>query len=182
LIDRLLHVSEEKASDLHPYKVREGDILFARMGTVGRCCVVPKEAEGWLFNYHIIRLSLDLSRIEPRFLHWTIRASDRVSDYLSETIRGATRAGVNSKIVGSLPCRVPPIEEQRRIVAYLDGLQAQMDALKKLQAQTAALLSALLPAILDRAFKGSSEGPCYLGAILIKYTSNCRDKISGGSR
>jgi len=30
-----------------------------------------------------------------------------------------------------------------------------MDALKKLQAQTAALLSALLPAILDRAFKGS---------------------------
>lgn len=74
--------------------------------------------------------------IEPRFLHWTIRASGGVSDYLSETIRGATRAGVNSKIVGSLPCRVPPIEKQRRIVTYLDGLQTQVDALKKLQAQT----------------------------------------------
>jgi len=49
---------------------------------------------------------------------------------------------------------LPDLEEQSRIVAYLDGLQAQVDALKKLQAQTAAELDALLPAILDRAFKG----------------------------
>ena len=49
---------------------------------------------------------------------------------------------------------VPPQKEQRRIVAYLDALQTQVDALKKLQAQTAAELDALLPAILDRAFKG----------------------------
>jgi type I restriction enzyme, S subunit len=49
---------------------------------------------------------------------------------------------------------IPSLQEQRRIVAYLDGLQAQVDALKQLQAQTAIELDALLPAILDRAFKG----------------------------
>ena len=49
---------------------------------------------------------------------------------------------------------VPPLPEQRRIVAELDALQAQVDALKRLQAETAAELDALLPAILDRAFKG----------------------------
>ena len=36
----------------------------------------------------------------------------------------------------------------------LDTLQAEVDALKRLQAETAAELDALLPAILDRAFKG----------------------------
>ena len=41
-----------------------------------------------------------------------------------------------------------------RIVAYLDGLQAKVDQLKKLQAETAAELAALLPSILDKAFKG----------------------------
>jgi type I restriction enzyme S subunit len=46
------------------------------------------------------------------------------------------------------------IAEQRRIVAELDALQAEVDALKRLQAETAAELDALLPAILDRAFKG----------------------------
>ena len=34
------------------------------------------------------------------------------------------------------------------------ALQAEVDALKRLQAETAAELDALLPSILDRAFKG----------------------------
>ena len=36
----------------------------------------------------------------------------------------------------------------------LDTLQEKMDALKRLQAESATELDALLPAILDRAFKG----------------------------
>jgi len=39
-------------------------------------------------------------------------------------------------------------------VAELDALQAEVDVLKRLQAETATELDALLPAILDRAFKG----------------------------
>ena len=41
-----------------------------------------------------------------------------------------------------------------RVTAYLDDLQAEIDRLKALQAQTAAELDALLPSILDKAFKG----------------------------
>lgn len=48
----------------------------------------------------------------------------------------------------------PPLPEQSRIVAELDALQREVDGLKRLQAETAAELDALLPAILDRAFKG----------------------------
>jgi type I restriction enzyme S subunit len=47
-----------------------------------------------------------------------------------------------------------PLTEQRRIVAYLDDLQARVDALKRLQAETAAELNALLPSVLDKAFRG----------------------------
>jgi type I restriction enzyme, S subunit len=153
-LTKLIHVSEEKAQQLQRYAVREGDILFARMGTVGRCCVVTNRFNGWLINYHIIRVALDTARIDPRYVHWTIRASSDVEEYLEEKIRGATRAGVNSKIVASLPCRVPSLSEQRRIVAELDALHAEVDALKRLQAETAAELDALLPSILDKAFKG----------------------------
>jgi type I restriction enzyme S subunit len=49
---------------------------------------------------------------------------------------------------------VPPISEQQVIVAYLDGLQAKVDAVKALQARTQAELDALLPSLLDRAFRG----------------------------
>jgi type I restriction enzyme S subunit len=46
------------------------------------------------------------------------------------------------------------LEEQQRLVAYLDGVQAQASALHMAQAETEKELSALMPSILDKAFKG----------------------------
>ena len=43
---------------------------------------------------------------------------------------------------------------RRPIVSELDAFQVEVDALKRLQTETAVELDALLPAILDRAFKG----------------------------
>ena len=63
-----------------------------------------------------------------------------------------TRKFETDKLLGTSVV-VPPLPEQRRIVAELDALQAEVDALKRLQAETAAELAALLPALLDRAFK-----------------------------
>ncbi len=48
----------------------------------------------------------------------------------------------------------PPLDEQKGIVIYLDSLQEKADALKRLQAESAAELDALLPAVLARAFRG----------------------------
>ena len=155
VLDNLRYVSPEKASSLQAYQVSKGDILFSRMGTVGRCCVVPSMAEGWLYNYHLIRVAPDQARIEPQYLHWLIQASPDIEGYLDDKIRGGTREGVNSRIVAGLPCRVPSLQEQRKIVTYLDNLQVKMGRLKTLQSQTAAELDALLPAVLDRAFRGA---------------------------
>jgi len=53
-----------------------------------------------------------------------------------------------------VPVPVPPLREQRRIVAYLESLQERTDILKALQADTSAELDALMPSILDKAFRG----------------------------
>lgn len=49
---------------------------------------------------------------------------------------------------------VPTLTEQRRIMCELDALQAQVDELKRLQSETAVEVDALLPSILDKAFRG----------------------------
>ncbi len=46
------------------------------------------------------------------------------------------------------------LTEERRIVARLDELQAKVDGLKRCQVRTAEELDALLPAVLERAFRG----------------------------
>jgi type I restriction enzyme, S subunit len=40
------------------------------------------------------------------------------------------------------------------IVAYLDSLQAKVNVLRELQSASGEELSALMPSVLDRAFKG----------------------------
>jgi len=53
---------------------------------------------------------------------------------------------------------VHPVSFRRQIVSELDTLQTEVDALKRLQAESRRslhpTLDALLPALLDRAFKG----------------------------
>ena len=66
----------------------------------------------------------------------------------------AGNIGVSGGDAKSFVVPVPPLPEQRRIVAELDALQAEVDALKRLQVETTTKLDALLPVILDRAFKG----------------------------
>jgi len=44
--------------------------------------------------------------------------------------------------------------DKQRIVAYLDSAQARLASLRELQSQTQEELDALLPSVLDRAFKG----------------------------
>ena len=55
-------------------------------------------------------------------------------------------------------CRCSLVSELHRIVAELDALQVEVDALKQLQAESRRglhpALDALLPAVLDRAFNG----------------------------
>ena len=69
----------------------------------------------------------------------------------------AGNIGISGGNAKSFVVPVPPLVEQRRIVAELDALQAEVDALKRLQAETATELDALLPAILDHAFKGQLQ-------------------------
>ena len=49
---------------------------------------------------------------------------------------------------------VPSVAEQQRIVAYLDRLQSKVDEMKRLREKALQELDALLPSILDKAFKG----------------------------
>ena len=81
----------------------------------------------------------------------TTQLRERIESFCTTT---AGNIGISATTLKSIPLPVPPLPEQRRIVAHLDDLQAKIDSLKALQAQSAAELDALLPSILDKAFKG----------------------------
>jgi type I restriction enzyme S subunit len=60
-------------------------------------------------------------------------------------------------LLESILSPIPPLDEQRRIVAYLDGVQAKVAALRELQSQTQEELRrrrTLPPPVPNKMFKG----------------------------
>ena len=102
-----------------------------------------------------MRLRPDLAKMTPDFLVFAL-SSRSVREQIEPRSEKQRQAILESAVQmhKSFKIPVPPLPEQRRIVAELDALQAEVDALKRLQAETAAELNALLPSILDKAFKG----------------------------
>ena len=150
---KYLHLSERERATL---LLAEGDILVNRTNSaelVGKCAVFDANEEHSFASY-LIRLRLDRRRAEPRLVAAFINSPSGRAYMFSERKQMTGQANVNATKLKALPICLPPLPEQRRIVAYLDGLQAKVDALKRLQAETAAELDALLPSILDRAFRG----------------------------
>lgn len=103
-----------------------------------------------------MRLKIDTDQADKNFILWWLR-NPKIREYIISNAKGSspTMKKINQKIVMDIPYSLNvPIDEQRRIVARLDELQAQVDGLKKHQVRTAEELDALLPSVLDRAFRG----------------------------
>lgn len=74
--------------------------------------------------------------------------------HLEEVAPQSAQKNINLRILNGLPFPAISVSRQHQIVTYLDDLQAKTNRLKALQQKTAAELDALLPSILDKAFKG----------------------------
>ena len=71
--------------------------------------------------------------------------------------RSRTTSGLFNLSVGrikSIDIPLPSLNDQQKIFKKLQGVQSKLDALKRHQAETADALEALLPAVLERAFRG----------------------------
>jgi type I restriction enzyme S subunit len=133
--------------------VHPDDVLLNITGaSIGRVACAPPDIGEANVNQHVCIIR-PLPMLCPRFLMYWL-SQPNLQELIMDTQKGATRQGFTKAQIEALDVPVLPLAEQHRIVAYLDDLQAKVDGLKQLQAQTAAELDALLPSILDKAFKG----------------------------
>lgn len=148
-------VGSDKADELANYRLEPEDIVIARSGTVGRSCLIPEGLDPKpIMSTNLIRVRLNKQVFLPTLLCMLFNGSKLVEQHKDSECRGSSRAFFTQKILFRLEVPTPPIGEQPRIIAYLDNLQKNTDALKTTQAEASAELDALMPSILDKAFRG----------------------------
>jgi len=139
--------------ELESCAVKPGDLLISLVGTAGKVLVLPATAMPGIINPRLLKLSLNQAHIEPAYAAYLLQ-STWAKHYFKLQAHGGTMEILNLGIIKSLPVPLPPLAEQRRIVAEVDR---RLSLVCETEAQVDANLQRaerLRQSLLSRAFTG----------------------------
>lgn len=145
------HVTPPPNAEGDRTRLRAGDVLVSITAELGMVGLVPDEFGEAYINQHIA-LARPRPGADPRFLAWFFASPGKTQ--LLEMRRGVTKAGLGLDDIRNVPVLLPPLNEQRRIVAKLEALQARSRRARAALDAVPPLLEKLRQSILAAAFRG----------------------------
>ena len=135
-------------------RIRAGEFVYPKlMAWEGALGVVPPECDGCVVSPEFPVFEVDESKVLPEVLDVHFRPPSVWPQLAGEsTGTNVRRRRLNPKDFLDYEIPLP----SRRTQMKLRAAKSEVDALKRLQGETGKELEALLPAMLDRAFKGES--------------------------
>lgn len=134
--NRILHsdtpyVSEQDCNRLSKFKLKKGDIVFSRVGSVDRRAIVRDEENGWLFSGRCLRVRPNTEKIDAEYLSYFF-GLESFKNHVRNIAVGATMPSINTKILSSLPIFYPNINNQRKISYVLTTIDNKIELNKKI--------------------------------------------------
>jgi type I restriction enzyme S subunit len=130
-------------------KPEPGDLLITREAPMGEACLIPP-GEAICLGQRMMLARIDPAHMDPKYILITLMAPDMMERVQDKPI-GITVEHLRVGGVETLLVPVPPLAEQRRIVAKVDALMALCDALKAHLANAAQTQRHLADGITERA-------------------------------
>jgi len=141
------------------YWLNNGDLLITRSNTpelVGHAAIYNGAPNPCIYPDLIMKIAINKEKADTQFV-WYWLQSQTVRKYIMENAKGTspTMKKIAQDTVMNIPFPIGiPIEKQRQIAYRLNALQKKTESLKSTQAKITTSLDAMLPSILDKAFKG----------------------------
>ena len=134
-----------------------GEILLCVVGSIGKLGVVPDSWAG-------ANIARAVARIKPipdvlRDYLVLVLQEKSVQSYFTSTTRTLAQPTLNVSMIEQTPIPVPPLAEQRRIVAKVEQLMALVDALESQLAASRATAEKLLAAVVAELTEGTRASP-----------------------
>ena len=131
----------------HP--VLKGDILFSHINSephLGKTAICTIDDPTLVHGVNLLLLR-PIAGIDSRYLNIALRELRAAGYFVSIAQRAVNQASINQKNLGRTPIPIPPLAEQRRIVAKVEQLMALVDALETQLAASRATAANLLSAL-----------------------------------
>ncbi len=125
--DKARFISEETFQRLKCFEVLPQDILISRLpDPVGRACIIPDTGDKMITAVDCSIVRTKANRVDPQFLVHYSETRKYLRD-VDELCTGTTRRRISRKNLAKTPIPLPPLEEQKRIVAVLDQAFTALD-------------------------------------------------------
>ena len=100
-------VTDEDKKRLSSYLLKEGDIVFSRVGSVDLSALVQKNNSGWLFSSRMLRLRPNKNQVDSTILSYFLRLR-KTRDLIIRLSVGSTMPSINTNILKNIPfCNCP---------------------------------------------------------------------------
>ena len=139
----LPRVSNTDKNRLKKYVLKQGDIVFSRVGSVDRCSYVDQKHDGWMFSGRCLRVR-PTSEIDSEYLYYYF-CLEETKQFVRNISVGATMPSINTKLLGEVVVTFPELEQQKRISGILSAIDSKIEVNQKindnLYAQVKAIFS-----------------------------------------
>ena len=165
----LPRVSNTDKNRLKKYVLKQGDIVFSRVGSVDRCSYVDQKHDGWMFSGRCLRVR-PTSEIDSEYLYYYF-CLEETKQFVRNIAVGATMPSINTKLLGEVVVTFPELEQQKRISGILSAIDSKIEVNQKINDN----LSDLLQTIYQGQFgKVGLANNCGILADICSYS---KDKI-----
>lgn len=163
--DNAPRVKDEDRERLIKYTLREGDIVFSRVGSVDRRSLVRKNEDGWMFSGRCLRVRAKPELIDSSYLSYFF-GTESFKDHIRSIAVGATMPSINTKILSDVRVFYPPLPEQKAIAHILGKLDDKIALNRQMNQTLEAMAQALFKSwfvdfdpVLDNVLAAGNEVP-----------------------
>ncbi|ENZ6211243.1 type I restriction enzyme, S subunit [Acinetobacter pittii] len=141
-------VKQNESTDL--FKLKKGDVVFARTGGAGSFGVITKNYENLIYASYLIRFRFMDVKFESNYLRY-LCLSDSFQLSVKQNIHGGVNQNIHAEDIKDTVICTPPLLEQNQITKFLDQETAKINLLIAKQEKLIELLKEKRQAVISHA-------------------------------
>ena len=123
------YIENYKYEELRAFEVFSGDLLVTTRGTIGKTAIVPKDAEKGILHPCLIKITLNPDKVLNEYINVVFNNTKIVTNQIMLESNATTIDVIYTDTLKNLVLPIPPLEEQKSIIDFVDAKIGEIDGL-----------------------------------------------------